>query len=238
MRGGDDGIGPGSEGVHGQARRSTEAQVRTPRLVDDERDAAAVGHPRPAGEGRSRPRRTTARRPATQLGVRVLVQGHGERAGAMPVPTPQPASCSGPTHTGWRPSSMSARVRRDVGVAGADDGVSGAQGREQQGVVSARRPVDQHERAVGAPERGDAAFGLAARGVVRRRVEPESLVNGPSPSRSSRAGSAPAPPLWPGQEKATVPRPTWARNASTRGVAERGARGRGTVELGVPVSSA
>ena len=157
VRAHDAGVGAGGHGVDGQL--GAEAKVRTPRLVDDERDAGGVRERRRCA-GRSAREPVVGRRGDEQrLGLGVRPERLG-RLGDGDVERDAPQRVDGGLDVHRHGAREDQRREQGlVGVARHDHGVAGSGEAEDQRVHPAGRAVDEEVTAVGAPGLGGVLLG-------------------------------------------------------------------------------
>ncbi len=200
---------PCDRAVGGSA--SVEAEVRAPRLVDDERHAGAVRDLRAAGDVG---RHAVVGRRDDERGARVwsLAQRPFERCGRDAVGDAALLVVLRRDEAGDPAAEHEPVDDRRVRVALRDDPRAQRREREAQRVVALRRAVGEEERPLGAERLGGEPLGA----LVRRRRRPEvdavdvlRDVGGQrvDADRLAKPGSAPGPPLWPG---------TWWKRAGPR----------------------
>ena len=182
--------------------------MRAPGLVDDQRHAARRGRPRRARRRRRRRRSRSGRR-RSRRPRRARRPAPLERLGGQAVGDPELVVELGRDEARPQPGEHQPVDRRGVDVALDDDPLAEVGERQADRVVAAGAAVDQEPAAPRAPGLGGESLGASERRRVRSG--PTSIPSIPagmssasarSPNASLSAGSAPGPPLWPGDVEA------------------------------------
>ncbi len=206
---GDDEVGAGRDRVLGEV--GVEAQVRSPGLVDDQRQPALMGDLGEGGDVGAGAEVGGGDDDRADRAGMLIERGRRALAGVRQWATPSSGSSSGATKAGRSPPRIEPVDHRGVDVALHDHPLAGVGEREAGGLVSLRGAVDQEPAAPGAPGLGGEPLRLAGRASApgrRRRPRSARGCRGgahSAPASSRSAGSAPGPPLWPG---------TWKRPGS------------------------